>query len=750
MKTLRTLFAVFSLATLPLLAQTVGPISISSTQCATIGVSPAAAVVGIQATGTWTGTLQPKGTIQGQSAFNVLIFPAASATSASTITANGAYFAVVSGYSTFQLCGATVATGSASVFLNISQASQSASATVTPVGSVTTGIVTSGLLAQYQLTEGTGTTINDASGNGNSGTFGAGGNAPTWLTGEGLQYSGGQFVTLPTGLSSAATIQIFASQTSISTQNYSSLLGGNGTTVQSNRAIFLANGNQFITVPGNTNANAASNNITTAVSGQCTLCVVSRGGLPGAALITVLYDTTDRIMVNNQELLPYAQTAASVASNPMTAGLAYQLGGGAANVGFAQTTYFTGNIYYALFYNRVLSTSEVAQNYVAITTFMSQHGALPAQQITSTTKTFIADGDSITRGVTTVGPLGYPSYIVLNNTWKYSNLGTAGLTLLQAVTQAPLTTDLLLPTQAPGILLVWAGTNDIKVSGTAPEIVANMVDSYAALRRKTGLRVLMATMIDRTGVSSQKNSLNAFLRQNWGLFADGLVDIAADPNLGCDACNANTTYFSDTTHPTTFATINNVTPVMQRAINRLMGNGDFSTATTYAAAALAATATTAGSESTNTVTITFAATPANCQAGNTITLAGITPAGYNGAFFILTRTATQITAFNSNTGLGAISVQGTGVCPQQQDADQYTVLNFGAGNFTLQSCVGYTGQNIYIKNINAGASTVVPFGAETIDGAASVSVATKATLVLEDILTSASAGGCSWKQLQNN
>ncbi len=97
----------------------VGPDTITSTQCVPIDTG-AGATVAIFVSGTWTGTLQPQGTIQGQTAFNVQVAPSTSTTPQSTITANGAYVVPVAGYSSFQLCGNTVASGTAIVYLTVS------------------------------------------------------------------------------------------------------------------------------------------------------------------------------------------------------------------------------------------------------------------------------------------------------------------------------------------------------------------------------------------------------------------------------------------------------------------------------------------------------------------------------------------------------------------------------------------------------------------------------------------------------
>lgn len=110
------------LCALPAFAQ-VGPVNITSTQCAVISAGNRVSTVAINVSGTWSGTLQPQVTIQGQSAANVQVTPSTSSTAQSTITGNGVFTASVSGYDTFQLCGNTVGSGTAVIYLNVSVAS---------------------------------------------------------------------------------------------------------------------------------------------------------------------------------------------------------------------------------------------------------------------------------------------------------------------------------------------------------------------------------------------------------------------------------------------------------------------------------------------------------------------------------------------------------------------------------------------------------------------------------------------------
>lgn len=89
--------------------------------CVSINVD-AQATVAVQVTGTWTGTLQPEISVQGQAAANTQVTPSTSSTPASTITANGVYRSSVAGGSTFLVCGNTVASGTANIYLNATTA----------------------------------------------------------------------------------------------------------------------------------------------------------------------------------------------------------------------------------------------------------------------------------------------------------------------------------------------------------------------------------------------------------------------------------------------------------------------------------------------------------------------------------------------------------------------------------------------------------------------------------------------------
>ena len=109
--------------------------------------------------------------------------------------------------------------------------------------------------------------------------------------------------------------------------------------------------------------------------------------------------------------------------------------------------------------------------------------------------------------------------------------------------------------QGPAIAIVFSGTNDFLSSATPQQVVSNYMGEVQTLK-KSGCEVFVATMLSRdySGVDydSDKDAFDAqLLSQAKAMGADGVVDFAADPNLGADGAYASTTWFADQTHPTT-------------------------------------------------------------------------------------------------------------------------------------------------------------------------------------------------------
>jgi hypothetical protein len=106
---------------------------------------------------------------------------------------------------------------------------------------------------------------------------------------------------------------------------------------------------------------------------------------------------------------------------------------------------------------------------------------------------------------------------------------------------------------APGnVVVLWVGTNDYGVH-TPAELYAHIV-TYCQGRQAVGFKVVTCTLTPRSNdpaVWAFRDAVNALIRAGWATYADGLVDIGADPVIGYNGAENDTTYYTDLTHMTT-------------------------------------------------------------------------------------------------------------------------------------------------------------------------------------------------------
>ena len=625
-------------------------------------------------------------------------------------------------------------------------------------------IPTRGLIADYRMFPSeTVAALVDYSGKGNNAT-GTNGTAPTIIAGSGGVACGGAGgVVLPTALNSALTISVYVNfQTASASGTYNS-------PIVSGVAGSLAGGAGIIMV-ANPNSGAGGSTIWWPETFGAGFHVDRRAAFNGTGSLTMVFANPDILYMNGiNEIDSGGVLGSGTSVGALTGSQLLQICG-VANGG--TPTFFNGNIYRVVVHNVVLTPTEVAQEAAALAADGAARGVPQtfAPAASNTASVFVAEGDSLSSSSNGNPP--WPGTLTLggSNPSTIYNEALTGIRLVAALTHYPFAiAPLYNPNAERNAINIWGCTNDLANISTPAQCFAQMM-SMCRLAKAQGFKVMLSTMVSRGGTGfgggtndSLKNTFNTLVRNNFQVCADDLNDYASDPNIGADGASASNVFFgsggvTDNLHPAQTSIYNIHAPLVNRGYARIYSSNNFSGGNVYSSAASAAVATTALSESTNTVTVTFGATPANCQVGNVITIAGVTPTGYNstaangspGSWLILTRSATQVTYYDATTGLGAASVQGTGVCPQQQDGDKYYTVNFGAGNTTLETCVGYIGQNIYIRNINAVASTLVPFGSETITGggAAPTTLAANSTAILQSQLVSAAAAGCNWVRLQ--
>lgn len=594
--------------------------------------------------------------------------------------------------------------------------------------------------------------VKDYSGHGNNGIGTTGTNPPTLIAGTGglsCQFQGGA-VILPSALNAATTIAVFA-QDSGSVNSLQSPVIGNGA------------GATGHTIAINFTSASVGNAVQTRGFGIQSSSAAAAGFLTGKtfspaapiypALITLAMGSgTDLFWADNVQL----GTTATGSSLGMQDRGNYQLCGAAAGNGDNQNHWMFGPLYAAAFWDGPgLSSSDIAMAANAVHAamlakgFVFPGGGSDAAGPNPATNFSHWDGDSLS--------VQFGAAPVLNNYngigWTQINNAQNGQSMESGYANCSSSTQrsYVNSLNAGNVEVMWLGTDSFP-SATAIKVY-NEYAGCAQFAHAIGQKFIATTMLSRSGFDTQKNALNGLLLASPTPF-DKVANPASWTNLGANGAFSNAAIFPDGVHPIQGMQINEIQPVHAAAHNHLYGNTSYDTATTYSAASAAPTATTAGSESGNTVTLTFASTPANCQAGNLMIVAGVTPAGYNSdnasgrpaAWQILTRTATQVTYFNPTTGLGAVSVQGTGVCPSQQDADVYALFTGFTGNWTLQPCELWSdGTTLHYKNVGAGTVTLVPFGSETIDNP---TISAHAAIAFKSVNNAPSVAGCQWLTTQ--
>lgn len=529
-------------------------------------------------------------------------------------------------------------------------------------------IVKAGLLGQYQFTEGSGSTLNDISGNGNNGTLGSSTHAPTWVAGGGLSFahSSQQTVAFPAALNAALTVQIVVAFNTTASVGSMDLMAS---TVGSPNGISLHvnNNNNFPNHSGG--GNAAFSNPGTTVFG--TLEIQSAMPADGLGMLTYVLGTAGNS--NYDTVYWNAGLSAAMTAQLRSGGVAggagvFQLGGSSIDA-----SYFGGTVYYMLVYSGVLTQAQIAQNFAAVSALIQARQGinLTGPKVSySAGNQFIADGDSLTQGTNASNP--YTTALSLNGTWNIGNIGIPGQTIQTMAGQVQNTVIPALAANAPNrVCVVWAGTNDVS-TGTSAAQTLYYLQSYCNQVRAAGNKVIVCTMISRTGQDTNKNSYNALIRANWHAFADGLADLAANANLGADGANTNSTYFGTDHIHLTATGYAIVTAIVQQAVNRLYGNRDLSSASTYSASAT------------------------------------------------------------------------------QADKD-YIILLTGttaSQTLTLETSIGYTGQDVTIMNNSTQTWTIAAASGETINGSSTATLTAGSTMKLTSVLTGASSGGSNWLRLQ--
>ncbi len=166
----------------------------------------------------------------------------------------------------------------------------------------------------------------------------------------------------------------------------------------------------------------------------------------------------------------------------------------------------------------------------------------------------VVAGDSISAGNGSTFNRNWPNlaWSGLKKTVRMVNLGVPfQATPAMAAQYAAAVSPLYNASNTKNILAVLQGSNDLATGGTPAQAYTD-ISNYCTTARTTGFKVVVATMLPRTGITeADRITLNANIRANWATFADALADVGNDPTMGVAGAQNNATYYDpDHIHPT--------------------------------------------------------------------------------------------------------------------------------------------------------------------------------------------------------
>ncbi|QNI36818.1 GDSL-type esterase/lipase family protein [Edaphobacter albus] len=422
-----------------------------------------------------------------------------------------------------------------------------------PPGNGTGGTLLAGATADYNFLQGAGTTVADSTTNGNNATLLTGAATPTW-TSTGLSFATAQGVVLPSALNATRTFFLAVYINPLTAGNQpgnsypvliSSSMGGNGFNFMYQSA--TPDGNNLIPQTYAPRVYTNGYPVTSAanfISGFHVLAVTLGSGS----------GSLDRLYIDGVEVASYIKEGTSAGAQ--TTGNLYL---GSSGVSPWTTSGLNGVFYRLRTYPTQLAAVDVQTISAAIRNEVANRGVVVTpQSIVSATPQLHAIGDSITFGTGASTP--WPSLLSLSNQPAYTtkNWGIYGV-LLQALngSEANRVGQRCLASSGPSVAVVFAGTNDLSFGFDAPTTFAALAGEIQTLKQ-AGCKVFVGTMLSRTGVDgrsvlldSDKNAYNALvLGKARQAGADGIVDFAANPQLGADGAYANTSVFNaDGVHP---------------------------------------------------------------------------------------------------------------------------------------------------------------------------------------------------------
>jgi hypothetical protein len=204
---------------------------------------------------------------------------------------------------------------------------------------------------------------------------------------------------------------------------------------------------------------------------------------------------------------------------------------------------WNGKILAVMLFSRTLTAAEILQTDQYLRALYSQ-----PWQGASSTMIVLWDGNSISANgeiaLMVADSLGIPPEAMFNFAW-----GSKGTQHMN--TYAASDVDAVFPFLPAGKTVVsvgWEMSNDFAYGASASDAYQH-VRTYGLGRRAVGMKHVVGACLPRDGTEPRRASANDSVRTFFRTLADGLADVASDPNMGQTGQNANTTYYGDGLHP---------------------------------------------------------------------------------------------------------------------------------------------------------------------------------------------------------
>jgi len=414
------------------------------------------------------------------------------------------------------------------------------------------GNLIAGATADYNFLQGSGSILQDTTGNGNNGTLDAGTAAPAW-TATGMAFLPGQGVSLPATLNGTQSyfVGLYINPITAGTQitnQYPAILSSSAGGSGFNFLYDYSNGTNYLGFVYAPSLYVNSQHATEApnlVSGFHVL----------AAVLGTGSGNVDHLYIDGVEVATYTTHGSSAGAQ--TTGNLFV---GSSSVSPWLTSGINGTMYRLRAYPTQLTAANVQAVSAAIVNEVAARGvpvtpvnvALAAPQLH-------AIGDSITFGQGVATP--WPSLLSLTNQAAYTTTdwGITGISLASITGSEPNRAALRCKSSSgPSLAVVFAGTNDFALIATTPAAVLSNLMGEVQTMKQAGCKVFVGTMVSRNGNDVSGNTFDAdkdaydtlILSQAKASGADGVIDFAANPLLGSDGANTGSYFQTDHIHPT--------------------------------------------------------------------------------------------------------------------------------------------------------------------------------------------------------